>query len=84
VNGRRLAAAVVGFLAGSAVFAIFAAAGLLLTQRLAGGSGLMLVVILLLFGAAGAYAAWLSGLMAFSALRGGDQGADAEEASERA
>jgi hypothetical protein len=70
-----------GFLAGAAVFAIFGSAGLLLIQRVAGGIGPMLVAILVLFGAAGAYAAWLAALMVFSALRGGAEG---DEASERA
>lgn len=79
MSGRRLAAAGLGFLAGAAVFALFGSAGLLLTQRLAGGSGLMLVAIVLVFGAAGAYAAWLAALMVFSALRG-----EGDEASERA
>jgi hypothetical protein len=72
-----LLAGVAGLLAGAAVFLAFASAGLLLTQRLAGGTDLVLVAIAILFAAAGAYAGWVVGLIVFSALRG-----VGEEASE--
>jgi hypothetical protein len=75
MKGRRLVAAVFGFVAGGAAFLLLLGAGLLVYQRLWTGSGLFLAGIELLFGAAGAYAGWLIGIIVFSALRGQSDGA---------
>jgi hypothetical protein len=47
--------------------------GLLLYRRLYFGSGLILAGIELLFGAVGAYAGWLLGVIVFSAVRGPEE-----------
>lgn len=74
MKGRRLVAAVLGFAAGGAAFLLLLAAGLLVYQRLWTGSGPFLAVIELFFGAAGAYAGWLIGVIVFSAFRGPAEG----------
>ena len=67
---RRFGATVAGLLAGACSFALLLLLGLLLYSRLFGDSTVALVVITALFGAAGAYAGWLLGVIVFSALRG--------------
>lgn len=47
--------------------------GLLLYRRLYSGSSLILAGIELLFGAVGAYAGWLLGVIVFSAVRGAEE-----------
>jgi hypothetical protein len=74
MNDRRLAATLLGLLAGASGFIALLAAGWLLYRRLWGDSPVALVVIVALFGAAGLYAGWLLGVIVFSALRGGDDG----------
>jgi len=67
---RNLAAAIVGGVAGSLVFALLLGLGFLLYQRLYGDSTLALVILLAVFGGLGAYAGWLLGVLVFSAVRG--------------
>lgn len=69
-SSRRIAATLVGGVAGAIAFAILLFAGFFFSQRLLGASP-ALWVLLLLFGAGGAYAAWLAATMAFAAVRGG-------------
>ncbi len=70
--GRRLAAAVVGAVAGLIAGAALFLLGALVYQRLFLNSLLALVLVAVVFGAAGLYAGWLAGMMAFSAVRGGE------------
>jgi len=70
-SGRRIAATIVGGVAGALAFAVLLMAGLLLYQRLYGTPAGVLVVLGLLFGAAGIYAGWIAATMVFAALRGG-------------
>ena len=46
---------------------------MLLYRRLYSGSSLILAGIELLFGAVGAYAGWLLGVIVFSAVRGAEE-----------
>ena len=55
-----------GGIAGAAVFAGFVGLGVLLTSRVASPVPLIILVI------AGAYTAWLLGVIVFSAVRGGN------------
>jgi hypothetical protein len=68
--GRRLAAAAVGGVAGVIAGAALFLLGSLVYQRLFVNSLLALVLVAVIFGAAGLYAGWLAGMMAFSAVRG--------------
>ncbi len=70
---RHPGAALAGVVAGVLGFAVLLILGFLLYRRLFGDSTGALVIISLLFGAAGAYAGWLLGLIVFSALRGGEE-----------
>jgi hypothetical protein len=63
-----VAGGVAGAIAGAALFLL----GALVYQRLFLNSVLALVLVVLVFGAAGLYAGWLAGMMAFSAVRGGE------------
>ena len=72
--GRRLAAAVVGSVAGVIAGAALFLLGALVYQRLFPNSVFALLLVALVFGAAGVYAGWLAGMMAFSAVRGGETG----------
>lgn len=66
-KARRLTPALlVGVLLGAVVFAAVMGAGLLLYERLYAESATALIVILVLFGGAGAYAAWLVGVIVYS------------------
>lgn len=62
-----------GFLAGATVFGLALGAGYLLYHRLWDGSPPILIAVLAVFGAAGGYAAWLLGVLVFSASRGDGQ-----------
>lgn len=70
-SGRRIAATIVGGVAGALAFAVLLMAGLLLYQRLWGASAGALVLLFAVFGAAGVYAGWIAATMVFAALRGG-------------
>jgi hypothetical protein len=65
VSPRTLAGALAGGVAGAAVFGGFIWLGLLLDDRL---TTVIPVIVLAL---AGAYAAWLLGVIVFGAVRGG-------------
>ncbi len=67
----------VGVVIGALVLAGFIALGLLLTSRVANA------VPVIVLAAAGAYAAWLVGVMVFGAIRGGNGENDGSEARER-
>jgi hypothetical protein len=72
LSGRRLGATALGLAAGAAGFFVLVLAGYLLYQRVWGDSSLALIVITGVFGAAGAYAGWILGMIVFSAVRGRD------------
>jgi hypothetical protein len=63
----------VGGAVGAVAFCLLLVLGLLVYRRLYSGSGLILVGIELLFGAVGAYAGWLLGVIVFSAVRGAEE-----------
>jgi ABC-type branched-subunit amino acid transport system permease subunit len=69
---RRLAAAAVGGVAGAVAGAALFLLGALVYQRLFLNSLFALVLVAVVFGGAGLYAGWLAGMMAFSAVRGGE------------
>ena len=58
---------------GALAFCLLLVLGLLLYRRLYSGSGVILAGIELLFGAVGAYAGWLLGVIVFSAVRGAEE-----------
>jgi len=64
---------VVGVVVGGLVLAGFIGLGLLLTSRVANA------VPVVVLGVAGAYAAWLVGVIVFGAIRGGSDGHEARE-----
>jgi hypothetical protein len=68
MGARVVAGALAGGIAGALVFGVFIALGLLLVSRVS--SGLPMVVLAV----AGAYAAWLVGVIVFGAVRGGGTG----------
>jgi threonine/homoserine/homoserine lactone efflux protein len=68
---------VVGVVIGALVLAGFIALGLLLTSRVANA------VPVIVLAAAGAYAAWLVGVMVFGAIRAANGENDGSEARER-
>jgi hypothetical protein len=68
---------VVGVVIGALVLAGFIALGLLLTSRVANA------VPVVVLAAAGAYAAWLVGVMVFGAIRAANGENDGSEAPER-
>ena len=59
--------AVAGGLVGAGVLGVFVALGLLLSSRVAN------LLPLIILGVAGAYAAWLLGVVVFGAVRGADE-----------
>lgn len=63
-----------GVVVGLAVFALLVGAGILLYQRVYGGSPLALLVILAIFAGLGAYLAWLVGVLVFSRARNPEDG----------
>ena len=63
----------VGVVAGAIVLAGFIGLGLLLTSRVASAVPVIVLAI------AGAYAAWLVGVIVFGAIRGGSDGHKASE-----
>lgn len=65
--------AAAGGVAGAAVLGCFVALGLVLTSRVANP------VPLIILGIAGAYTAWLLGVIVFSAVRGGNVEKDERE-----
>lgn len=73
MTGRQLAATVFGLVAGALGCALMLLPAWLLYQRLFGDSAPALAVLLLLFGAGGAYAGWLLGMIVFSALQGPEE-----------
>lgn len=68
-----MAGVVAGIIAGAFVLAGFIALGLLLTSRVAS------TVPVIVLAVAGAYAAWLVGVIVFGAIRGGSNGSEARE-----
>ena len=68
-----MAGAVAGIIAGGFVLAGFTALGLLLTSRVASAVPVIVLAV------AGAYAAWLVGVIVFGAIRGGSDGHEARE-----
>jgi hypothetical protein len=64
---------VVGIIAGVIVLAGFIGLGLLLASRVASAVPVIVLAI------AGAYAAWLVGVIVFGAVRGGGNGSEAPE-----
>jgi len=64
---------VVGIVAGAVVLAGFIGLGLLLTSRVDNAVPVIVLAI------AGAYAAWLVGVIVFGAIRGGSDGHEAPE-----
>ena len=63
----------VGIVAGAVVLAGFIGLGLLLTSRVDNAVPVIVLAI------AGAYAAWLVGVIVFGAIRGGSDGHEAPE-----
>lgn len=63
----------VGIVAGALVLAGFIGLGLLLTSRVDNAVPVIVLAI------AGAYAAWLVGVIVFGAIRGGSDGHEARE-----
>lgn len=71
-SSRRIAATLVGGVAGAVALAVLLMAGFLVYQRLSGTSTSVFFVVALVFGAGGIYAGWIAATMVFAALRGGD------------
>lgn len=69
MNGRRLAATLLGLTAGTVGFIGLLLVGYLIYARVGGDSLPILVGVSLLFGAAGLYAGWILGMLVFSAVR---------------
>jgi hypothetical protein len=69
LNGRRLAATLLGLTAGAVGFIGLLLVGYLIYARVGGDSLPILVGVSLLFGAAGLYAGWILGMLVFSAVR---------------
>jgi len=67
LSPRTLAGAIAGGVAGALVLGAFVALGLMLDDRVA--SQIPVIVLAL----AGAYAAWLLGVIVFGAVRGGEE-----------
>ena len=67
MSPRTLAGAIAGGVAGALVLGAFVALGLMLDDRVA--SQVPVIVLAL----AGAYAAWLLGVIVFGAVRGGEE-----------
>ena len=67
MSPRTLAGAIAGGVAGALVLGAFVALGLMLDDRVA--SQIPVIVLAL----AGAYAAWLLGVIVFGAVRGGEE-----------
>jgi hypothetical protein len=66
---RTVGAAVTGVAAGAGGFLLLLLAGWLLYQRLWPDSVAALAIVIVLFGAAGAFAGWMVGMIVFSAVR---------------
>jgi hypothetical protein len=64
----------VGGVAGAIACAALFLLGALVYQRLFPNSVFALLLVAVVFGASGLYAGWLAGMMAFSAIRGGETG----------
>jgi biotin transporter BioY len=64
MEARTLAGALLGGVAGALVFGVFIALGLALLARVENGLPIVILAI------AGAYAAWLVGVIVFGAVRG--------------
>ncbi len=69
VSSRRIAATLVGGIAGAVAFAALLTVGFVVYQRLAGGSTVF-ALLAIVFGAGGIYAGWIAATMVFAALRG--------------
>lgn len=78
MNPRALVGVIAGGIAGALVFVGFIVLGLVLDDRVSN------LVPLIVLGVAGAYAAWLLGVVVFGAIRGGSDegGAPGEDTSE--
>lgn len=73
MNPRALAGVIAGGIAGALVFAGFIFLGLIVNARV---SNFVPVIVL---GIAGAYAAWLLGVIVFGAVRGGSDDIDTRD-----
>ena len=72
VTGRTLVAASVGGVTGALVLGGFIGLGLVLDDRVAS------IVPVIVLSVAGAYAAWLVGVIVFGAVRGGPDGQEGD------
>ena len=72
MSGRTLLAAAVGGITGALVLGGFIGLGLILDDRVAS------IVPVIVLTVAGAYAAWLVGVIVFGAVRGGPNGQEGE------
>jgi hypothetical protein len=72
VTGHTLVAASVGGITGALVLGGFIGIGLILDDRVAS------IVPVIVLSVAGAYAAWLVGVIVFGAVRGGPDGEEGE------
>ena len=72
VTGRTLAAASVGGVTGALVLGGFIGLGLVLDDRVAS------IAPVIVLSVAGAYAAWLVGVIVFGAVRGGPNGEEGQ------
>ena len=72
MSGRTLVAAAVGGITGALVLGGFIGLGLTLDDRVAS------IVPVIVLSVAGAYAAWLVGVIVFGAVRGGAGGQEGE------
>jgi hypothetical protein len=72
VTGRTLVAALVGGFTGALVLGGFIGLGLILDDRVTS------VVPVIVLSIAGAYAAWLVGVIVFGAVRGGPDGEEGQ------
>lgn len=78
MGSRQLAALVSGACSGAVVLGVAELAGLVLYQRLLNGSPTALAVTLAIATVIGGYAAWLVGVVVFSAVRSQVEGASSE------
>ena len=69
-SSSRLAALVTGAFSGACAVALVIGAGILLYERLWGGSTPILLAVLAVSAGIGGYAGWLLGVLVFSAARG--------------
>lgn len=73
MTGRQLPAAAFGVLTGLGGLAVMLLAGWGLYERLWPDSPVALAIVLVVFGAIGAFAGWLLGLIVFASIRGSEE-----------